>query len=219
MKDMKEIRWFHSMELEPGLHTISPAETEKLRKRERAYLDKVDLKGKSVLDVGAWDGYYSIAAKKRGAARVLATDWVCWHGPSWGNKDGFDYAKAKSGFEIEEKAIDVPDISVESVGTFDVVFFMGVFYHLRHPLLGLERVAKVAKETLIVETALDKKASWLPWPMMTFYPGAEMAGDPTNWWGPNVPLMLALLKDCGFRDVSWGKCPVWPKRAYFVARR
>jgi tRNA (mo5U34)-methyltransferase len=217
MKEMKDIRWFHSMEIEPGVHTISAAETEKLRKREKAYLDPVDLKGKSVLDVGAWDGYYSIAAKKRGAARVLATDWVCWGGPGWGTKDGFDYARAKSGFDIEDKEIDVPDISLETVGSFDVVFFMGVFYHLRHPLLGLERVAKVTKDTLVVETALD--ATWMRRPMMVFYPGAEMANDPSNWWGPNVPLMLALLKDVGFKDIQWGKCPVWRKRAYFIARK
>jgi tRNA (mo5U34)-methyltransferase len=217
MKEMKDIKWFHSMEIEPGVHTISPAETEKLRKREKAYLDTVDLKGKSVLDIGSWDGYFSIAAKKRGAARVLATDYVCWSGPGWGTKDGFEYARAKSGFEIEDKEIDVPDISVETVGTFDVVFFMGVFYHLKDPLLGLERVAKVAKETLVVETALD--ATWMRRPMMVYYPNSEMAGDPSNWWGPNVPLMLALLKDQGFKDIYWAKDPVWRKRAHFVARR
>ena len=217
MKEMKDIKWFHSMELEPGVHTISKAETEKLRKRESAYMDSVDFKGKTVLDVGAWDGYYSIAAKKRGAARVLATDWVCWGGPGWGTKDGFDYARAKSGFEIEDKEIDVPDISVETVGKFDIVIFMGVFYHLKDPLLGLERAAKVAQETLIVETALD--ATWMRRPMMVYYPGSEMAGDPSNWWGPNVPLMLALLKDQGFKTITWGKCKVWRRRAYFVAKR
>jgi tRNA (mo5U34)-methyltransferase len=217
MTAMTDIKWFHSMELEPGVHTISAAETEKLRKREKAYLDPVDLRGKSVLDIGAWDGYYSIAAKKRGAARVLATDWFSWGGPGWGNKDGFDYARAKTGLEIEEKIIDVPDVSVDTVGMFDVVFFMGVFYHLKDPLLGLKVASRMAKETLIVETALD--ATWMRRPMMVFYPGSELVNDPTNWWGPNVPLMLALLKDNGFTKVSWGKCPVWRRRAYFIASR
>jgi tRNA (mo5U34)-methyltransferase len=217
MTAMTDIKWFHSMELEPGVHTISPAETEKLRKRERAYLDKVDLRGKSVLDIGAWDGYYSIAAKKRGAARVLATDWFSWGGPGWGSKAGFDYARAKTGLEIEEKIIDVPDVSVDTVGVFDVVFFMGVFYHLKDPLLGLKIASQMAKETLIVETALD--ATWMRRPMMVYYPGSELADDPTNWWGPNVPLMLALLKENGFTDVSWGKDPVWRRRAHFIARR
>ena len=217
MTAMTDIKWFHSMELEPGVHTISPAETEKLRKREKAYLDKVDLRGKSVLDIGAWDGYYSIAAKKRGAARVLATDWFSWGGPGWGSKAGFDYARAKTGLEIEEKIIDVPDVSVDTVGVFDVVFFMGVFYHLKDPLLGLKIASQMAKETLIVETALD--ATWMRRPMMVYYPGSELADDPTNWWGPNVPLMLALLKENGFTDVSWGKDPVWRRRAHFIARR
>ncbi len=217
MKQMSEIRWFHSMELEPGVHTISARETEKMRRRECAMLDPLDLKAKSVLDIGAFDGYYSIAAKRRGAARVLATDWFAWEGPIWTNKDGFDYAVAKSGFDIESKVLDVPAISPATVGTFDVVFFMGVFYHLKDPLAGLQIAASVAKETLVVETALD--AVWMRRPMMVYYPGDELAGDPTNWWGPNVPLMLELLKDHGFTDVSWGKCPVWRRRAYFIARR
>src|ERR1700722_7612846 len=217
MTAMTDIKWFHSMELEPGVHTISPAETEKLRKREKAYLDKVDLRGKSVLDIGAWDGYYSIAAKKRGAARVLATDWFSWGGPGWGSKAGFDYARAKTGLEIEEKIIDVPDVSVDTVGVFDVVFFMGVFYHLKDPLLGLKIASQMAKETLIVETALD--ATWMRRPMMVYYPGSELADDPTNWWGPNVPLMRALLKENRFTDVSWGKDPVWPRRAHSIPRR
>jgi|SRR5665213_541782 len=217
MKSMNDIKWFHSMELEPGVHTLSSVETEKLRKREKAYLDTVDLNGKSVLDIGAWDGYYSIAAKKRGAARVLATDWVCWEGPGWGNKDGFEFARAKTGLDIEDKTIDALDISPNSVGLFDVVFFMGVFYHQKDPLLGLKIASSVAKETLIVETALD--ATFRRKPTMVYYPGSEMADDPTNWWGPNVPLMLDLLKDNGFKDVHWGKCPVWRRRAYFIARR
>jgi len=127
------------------------------------------------------------------------------------------WVRAKTGLEIEEKIIDVPDVSVDTVGVFDVVFFMGVFYHLKDPLLGLKIASQMAKETLIVETALD--ATWMRRPMMVYYPGSELADDPTNWWGPNVPLMLALLKENGFTDVSWGKDPVWRRRAHFIARR
>jgi len=142
--EMKDIRWFHSMELEPGVHTISPAETEKLRTREEAYFKRVDLKGKSLLDIGAWDGNFSFAAKRHGAVRVLATDHFCWSGAGWGTKDGFDFANAKMKAGVESLEIDVPDISPGHVGTFDVVLFLGVLYHLRHPLLGLERAADAA---------------------------------------------------------------------------
>jgi len=217
MKDMKDIRWFHSMELEPGVHTISPAETEKLRTREEAYFKRVDLKGKSLLDIGAWDGNFSFAAKRHGAVRVLATDHFCWSGAGWGTKDGFDFANAKMKAGVESLEIDVPDISPGHVGTFDVVLFLGVLYHLRHPLLGLERAASVAKGTLIVETVLD--AGWMRRPAMVFYPGPELNNDPTNWWGPNAACVTAMLKDVGFRDIEQFADPVHKKRAHFVARR
>jgi tRNA (mo5U34)-methyltransferase len=218
MKEMKDIKWFHSIEIEPGVHTISAAETEKLRKRENSYFKGVDFTGKSVLDIGAWDGYFSFAAKRRGAGRILSTDHVCWSGPGWGNKDGYDFARTKLGMtDIEDKDIDIPDISPESVGKFDIVLFMGIFYHLRHPFLGLEKAASVAKDTIIVETALD--ATLMRRPMMVFYPGSELANDPSNWWGPNIPLMLALLKDLGFTKIECRKDPIWRRRAHFVARR
>src|SRR5258708_31322004 len=50
-------------------------------------------------------------------------------------------------------------------------------------------------------------------PYTTLFRSSEMANDPSNWWGPNVSLMLALLTDVGFKDVRWGKCPVWRRRA------
>jgi len=217
MKEMKEIRWFHSMELEPGVHTISPAETEKLRRREESYFRRVDLKGKSVLDIGAWDGNFSFAARRRGATRVLATDCFCWSGSGWGTKDGFDFANEKMKAGVESLEIDVPDISPERVGSFNVVLFIGVLYHLRHPLLGLERAASVAKDTLIVETVLD--AHWMRRPAMVFYPGSERNGDPTNWWGPNAACVIAMLKDLGFKQVERFNDSVYKERAHFIARR
>jgi tRNA (mo5U34)-methyltransferase len=93
------------------------------------------------LDIGAWDGNFSFAAQRHGAVRVLATDHFCWSGAGWGTKDGFDFANGKMKAGVESLEIDVPDISPEHVGTFDVVLFLGVLYHLRHPLLGLERAA------------------------------------------------------------------------------
>ena len=74
-----------------------------------------------------------------------------------------------------------------------------------------------AKETLIVETALDAFFTFRP--MMVFYPGKELANDPSNWWAPNVPCMLAMLKDLGFKTIEYRYDPVWRKRAHFVAHR
>jgi tRNA (mo5U34)-methyltransferase len=216
----QEIRWFHSIELAPGVHTVSADATAQLRKREQAMLDGIELKGKSVLDIGAWDGYFTFAAKRRGAKRVMALDHFCWSGEGWGSKAGFDFAREKLGMQdVEDIDLEVEQINPESVGSrFDVVLFLGVLYHLRHPLLGLERAASVCTETMVVETAVD--ARWMRRPAMVFYPGKELNGDPTNWWGPNVPCMVAMLKDLGFSKVSWDHCPGFKKgRAYFVARR
>ena len=109
----------------------------------------------SVIDVGAWDGYYSFEAKRRGAARVLATDHFSWIGSGWGKKASFDLAKQLLAPEIEERIIDVPHISVEAVGVFDLMVFAGVFYHLRHPFYILERLAPVCHRVIAVETQLD----------------------------------------------------------------
>jgi tRNA (mo5U34)-methyltransferase len=118
---------------------------------------------------------------------------------------------------VESLEIDVPDISPERVGSFNVVLFIGVLYHLRHPLLGLERAASVAKDTLIVETVLD--AHWMRRPAMVFYPGSERNGDPTNWWGPNAACVIAMLKDLGFKQVERFNDSVYKERAHFIARR
>jgi tRNA (mo5U34)-methyltransferase len=216
LKQISEIRWFHSIELGNEEHTISAQRTERERQREAACLDGVDLRGKSVLDVGAWDGYFSFAAKRRGAARVLATDHFCWSGEGWGSKEGFEFARSRLNVDVEDLDIDVPDLSPERLGgTFDVVLFLGVLYHLRHPLLGLERVASVCAETLVLETAID--AEWSRRPMMVFYPGRERNDDPTNWWAPNIPCAVAMLKEVGFSEVEVRK--VRSGRACFIGRR
>ena len=96
--------------------------------------------------------------------------------------------------------MDVYDLSPEKVGVFDVVLFLGVFYHLSHPLLGLERVASVTGDLLIPEThedLLDHRR-----PAMAFYPGGELGYDVTNWWGPNGPALLGLLRTVGFQRLE-----------------
>jgi hypothetical protein len=105
--------------------------------------------------------------------------------------------------DIETMTVDVPELSPDRIGTFDVVLFLGVFYHLIDPIDGLRHVASLAKEMLVVETHTD--LCELDRPAMVMYPGAELAGDATNWWGPNPACMLALLKQFGFEkiDAAW----------------
>ncbi|MGH6727639.1 MAG: class I SAM-dependent methyltransferase [Pseudolabrys sp.] len=198
-QDVETHKWFHSIDFGNGVVSkgIKPAGVIRMEANE---FFKYGVQDKSVLDIGAWDGAYSIEAHRRGAKRVLATDYFCWTGSGWGKKANFDLAKQALAPEIEEKICDVFDLTPESVGTFDVVLFLGVLYHMKHPFLALERVAPLAAEMLIVETVTAQDS--MPQPMMVFYPGAELNDDPTNWWAPNVACVKAMLEVVGFKKIE-----------------
>jgi tRNA (mo5U34)-methyltransferase len=190
------IRWYHTIDLGNGL--VTPGADDTPVRLARLALP-ASLSGRSVLDIGAWDGFFSFEAERRGAARVVATDHYAWRGTGWSTKAGFDLARSALGSRVEDVEIDVMDISPARVGTFDVVLFLGVLYHLRHPLLALERVAAVSHDLLIVETVVDLVG--LGRPAMAFYPHRELNDDPTNWWAPNHAAMEGMLRDVGFRRV------------------
>jgi tRNA (mo5U34)-methyltransferase len=181
---INQINWFHHYDVETfGFATQGK---KGIVNRDEAQLwgfGPEVFAGKSVLDVGAWDGYYSFLAEKMGASRVLSTDHFCWGGPGWGSKAGFDLVHTLLGSRVESREIDVPDISPATVGTFDVVMFLGVLYHLPNPLAGLQAMAEVTNELLIVETTYEKldesKALFELRP-------ERLRGDPTNYWSPNI---------------------------------
>src|SRR3954466_9936846 len=147
-----ELRWYHTIDLGAGVVTKGIDDTP-------VRLARLNLPssfaGLSVLDIGAWDGFFSFEAERRGAARVVAADYYSWHGTGWGSKAGFELARTALQSKVADIDIDVMDLSPERVGTFDVVLFLGVLYHLRHPLLALERVASVTRKLLILETVVD----------------------------------------------------------------
>jgi tRNA (mo5U34)-methyltransferase len=187
------IRWFHSIDLRNGV--VTPGIFDTAAQLPRFHIPQ-DLSGKTVLDIGAWDGFYSFEAERRGAKRVLATDSFAWSGQGWGSKRGFEFARKTLNSKVEDMNIDVMDLSPEKVGMFDVVLFLGVLYHLKHPMLALERVYSVTKELLILDTHVDLLGSKRP--AVAFYPGSEVNRDETNWSGPNPAAVLAMLKTAGF---------------------
>jgi tRNA (mo5U34)-methyltransferase len=194
---VEAIRWFHSIDLGSGI--VTPGEDDTPSKLRTIGLpERMD--GLSVLDVGAWDGFFSFEAERRGAARVLSTDDFCWSGEGWGTKAGFDLAHRTLGSKVESKEIGVLDLSPEQVGTFDLVLFLGVLYHMKHPLLSLERIATVTKRQLILETGTDM--TWFRKPLLAYYAQDEAAGDDTNWSGPNPSAVVAMLQTAGFREVK-----------------
>lgn len=190
------VSWYHTLDLGHGVTTKGIDDTP----FRLAQIDlPASLAGRSVLDVGAWDGFFSFEADRRGASRVVATDYYAWHGPTWSSKASFELAREALGSRVEDVDIDVMDLSPERVGRFDVVLFLGVLYHLPHPLLALERVASVTRDLLILETVVDMIGFRRP--AMAFYPGRELHGDPTNWWGPNIPAVHGMLRTVGFGNV------------------
>jgi tRNA (mo5U34)-methyltransferase len=205
------IRWYHTIDLGNGVTTKGVDDTP--QRLARVQLPS-SLAGLSVLDIGAWDGFFSFECERRGAARVVAADFYSWHGSGWGTKAGFTLAREVLGSRVEDVDIDVMDLTPERIGTFDLVLFLGVLYHLRHPFLALERVGSVTGARLILETVVDMVG--FPRAAMAFYPGRELNKDPTNWWGPNVAAVCGMLESLGFEEVR--TVTPMPNAAYRAAR-
>ena len=167
-----------------------------------------DLRGKTVLDIGCNAGFYAIEMKRRGADRVLGID--------------FDerylaqarFAAATLGLEIEFRPLSVYDVA-QLGEKFDVVIFMGVLYHLRHPLLALDLIREHAAKDLLVFQSLRRGSTAVSpvaedydiqatdiferpdFPRLSFIEN-RYAGDPTNWWIPNRACVEAMLRSAGF---------------------
>jgi tRNA (mo5U34)-methyltransferase len=197
---VNDLRWYHTIDLGHGIVTNGIDNTPE--RLARLKLPQT-FAGKSVLDIGAWDGFFSFESERRGAKRVVAADYYAWHGLGWGTKDGkapFKLAHSTLKSRVEDVDIDVADISHERLGSFDVVLFLGVLYHLPNPLLSLERIAAVTREMLVVETVVDMVG--ITRPAAAFYPDRELNDDPTNWWGPNHAAVEGMLKAVGFARVE-----------------
>lgn len=206
--------WFHAIDLGQGVWT--PGRNDPKNQTLPRLGMPEDLSGKTVLDIGAWDGFFSFEAERRGASRVLATDSHAW----FTLKPAFELARRALGSRVEDLDIDVMDLAPGKVGTFDVVLFLGVLYHLRHPMLALEKVFSVTADHLILETVTDLQ--WTRYPVMRFYPGSELAGDASNWFGPNPAAVVGMLKAVGFSKVeivSKQYRPLWQRVGRAILKR
>jgi len=209
--------WYHRIDLGDGVVTpgTCPFNVE-------IYKIPDSLHGKRVLDVGAWDGFWTFEALKRGAKEVVAVDdFSDYLGKlnktdrrAW---DTFDLAKEVLGYTDEQCKrynMDVMNIDQalggqhQGLGEFDVVFFFGTFYHLRHPFYVLEKLGKMCKEDIFIESAVcddvavydsrghgDKK-------ILEFYPSHEYGNNQTNWFNPTLSCLAHMTVSCGFEEVS-----------------
>lgn len=203
-EEAARIRWFHTIDLGEGVVTSGIDRT--AAKLRRIGLP-ADLTGKSVLDIGAFDGFFSFEAERRGAKRVVAVDR--WAPSGWGCRAGFDLAHRVFGSKVEPLQIDLLDLTARHAGVFDIVIFLGVLYHLRDPHAGLERVRAVTGERLILETHVDMLHRQTP--ESAYYGGAELNGDASNWWGPNPPAIADWLAKAGFArsEQVFVTSPLW----------
>lgn len=196
-KRAAQVRWFHSYDFGPvQTKGMVPADHLGLMYNE---LKLPPLRGKTLLDIGAWDGYFSFRTEQAGA-EVTALDSVSWNGDSTPrDKSGFQLAHEWYNSKVRSVHMEVCDISPRVLGTYDVVLFLGVLYHMRHPAYALERVASVARGLVVVEShvRMDIRGNT---PMMVMYPGLELNNDPTNWYGPNPAAVITMMEMAGLKD-------------------
>ena len=216
---VKDLKWFHSIEYAPGKFTPG-VKTPAIMAREKEILLKglgpEGFKGKSVIDIGAWDGYYSFLAADCAAKSVTATDHYCWSGPGWGTKAGFDLLNDARPDPLYSKDIDIPDIG-NIAYIFDITLCLGVLYHLKDPLGLIEKLSALTGETLVLETYIDALAAEKP--VMVYYPSNSLDGDESNFWGPNPQCVTGMCKDHGFKTVEFVRNPHAKTRGWFFCRK
>lgn len=216
--------WFHNMNLQ-GVwtaphHFLGDYPNQKWRRFSHAI--PADLHGWSVLDIGCNAGFYSIEMKRRGADRVVGVDF-----------DDTYLAQARFAAEVHGVNIEFHKMSVYDIPKlnerFDLVLFMGVLYHLRHPLLALDLLHEHVVGKLMVFQSL-LRGSEEAGPVEPDYPFSEKgifsrpdfpcmyfienrySGDETNWWIPNRAGAEAMLRSAGFEIVAH------PEQEVFVCR-
>ena len=217
--------WFHDMDL-AGVRTAPhhflwgyPGN----KFKHFAHAIPQDLTGWSVLDVGCNAGFYSLEMKRRGAARVLGID-----------ADDRYLAQAQlaaevSGAEIEFRKLSVYDVALLGE-RFDLVIFMGLLYHLRHPLLALDLIHEHVARNLLLYQSMQRGVAEIAqvandydfdaqaqfdepgYPKLHFIEH-EYCGDWTNWWAPNAACSAAMLRSSGFEVLDH------PESEVFVCRR
>lgn len=189
---LRQSGWWHSFTFPDGEQVEGVRSELEMRQHLDCFGLPDRLDGKRVLDIGAWDGWFSFEMERRGAA-VTALD--CWDNPN------FHRAKAKFGSAVRYVQSEVYDIDPATLGTFDIVLFFGVLYHLKHPLLALEKVCAVTEDLALIETFVtDEHSAGNPLapPSLEFYETGELSGQVDNWTGPNLACLLAFCRVAGF---------------------
>jgi tRNA (mo5U34)-methyltransferase len=206
--------WFHNLDL-AGICTAPNhflGDYPRCKWEGFAHSLPTDLSGRTVLDIGCNAGFYSIEMKRRGAERVVAID-----------TDARYLAQARLATEVLDVEVELRQLSIYEIERleekFDLVLFMGVLYHLRHPLLALDLIHEHVARDLLVFQSMQRGSEEVS-RFDSDYPYAETgifaqrdfpalyfieksySGDPTNWWIPNRACAEAMLRSAGFEIVA-----------------
>jgi tRNA (mo5U34)-methyltransferase len=218
-------QWFHNLDLN-GIPTAPNhflGDYPRIKWQNFADAIPENLSGMTVLDIGCNAGFYSIEMKRRGADRVLGIDF-----------DETYLAQARFAATVKGVKIEFQQLSVYDVAQlrekFDIVLFMGVLYHLRHPLLALDLIHEHVTKGLFIYQSMQRGTDEVAsleenydfqetdvfeepgYPKMYFVE-RKYAGDPTNWWIPNSACSEAMLRSAGFEILEH------PESEVFVCRR
>jgi len=168
--------------------------------------------GKAVIDIGCADGFYSFYAEQNGAKSVFAFDTVDW-------------PAHKIAAEVLVNNVSFAQMSIYDLHTlisdkFDVAIFMGVIYHLKHPLLGIEQVVNIMNSggevylESLVQVRKDNEGTW-----MEFLEDNRVNNDPTNWWNPTIDCVLAMMRVAGLTEVRLIDNKYYSNRAFFYGKK
>ena len=187
---------FHSpFDFGNGIRTRPWHVERRFRRRLKLLQIPENLSGMTVLDIGAWDGFFSFEFERRGAARVLAIDTFAW---DQGGLECFLLAREHFKSKVDYERLDVHDLDPRRMGTFDLVFCAGVLYHLRHPLLALEKIRSVTAKQCIVETHQLITVLHDRVPLITLFPGDGRENIHTHGAFPTKAWVLQALLTAGF---------------------
>jgi SAM-dependent methyltransferase len=204
--------WHQRFELAPGV--IAPGANNVPFLLDKMGLpDRLD--GESVLDIGTTNGGFAFELERRGAGRVLAVDVLD------GDHFGFNAIKAVLGSRAEHLQASIYELPGIVAEQFDLVLFLGVLYHLRHPLLALDNVRALTRRLAFIESAVcDAEAPALAdTAAARFYRRDELGADPSNWFAPTVSGLSDWCQSCGLepeRVLAWPEGA--PSRGMVIAR-
>ncbi|HEX4979352.1 MAG TPA: class I SAM-dependent methyltransferase [Acidimicrobiales bacterium] len=229
--------WYHSIDLGHGI--VTPGLSQNVI--DRAYFP--DVRGKSVLDIGAWDGLYSFWAENNGASRVVAMDRYVWgldfvarqaywqscaergeypdhdrdatdfFDESLPGRRGFEIAKQVLDSSVEPYVADLSDVDPADVGTFDVVFCLGVLYHLPDVFGAIRTLRRITREVALIETEAIEVPALGERAVCEFLPGDQLNADFGNWFIVSAAALTGMCRAAGFSRVEVVQGPGVPSPA------